>query len=127
MKNKKPWQRQKMKIHKFEKKAGFCDEHHIRIPSSRGGDKNPSNLLLIDAYRHDAWHLLFMNKTLSEVILLLHRVNSIKIMLRSLNSYYKYAAFNLLFGKKTLEEIIALLERVRHLKRGQHIILKLSA
>lgn len=66
-------QREKREVHKFKIKAGFRDEHHLK-PRERGGQSTPSNLLLLDAYRHDAWHLLFGNKTLDEIILLLQEV-----------------------------------------------------
>ena len=65
--------RKPFKEHRFQKRAGFTDEHHL-IPGSRGGQTIGSNLLKLDAYRHSAWHLLFGNKTLSEIIALLERL-----------------------------------------------------
>lgn len=70
-------QRQKREVHKFKKKAGFLDKHHLRN-CSRGGATVKTNLFLLDAYRHDAWHLLFGNKTINEIISLLLRVQQIK-------------------------------------------------
>ena len=74
--NKKPT-REKKKVHQFKKRAGFNDKHHL-TPEQRGGKKIPSNLLNMDAYRHDAWHLLFGNRTLLEVINLLIRLKRAK-------------------------------------------------
>lgn len=65
--------REKHSQHQFKKRAGFKDEHHLK-PSERGGESILSNLLILDAYRHDAWHLLFHNLTLDEIINLLIRV-----------------------------------------------------
>ena len=53
------------------------NRHHLR-PRSRGGDSHPSNLLLIQVERHETWHRLFGNRTLSEVIQLLKRVERAK-------------------------------------------------
>lgn len=69
--------RKKKCQHRFQKKAGWKDSHHLK-PRSRGGQSIESNLLSIDAYKHDAWHLLFSNLTLEEVIELLQRLASIK-------------------------------------------------
>lgn len=51
--------------------------HHL-IPKSRGGQKIQSNILLIDIKRHNAWHALWGNRTLDEVIELLLRVKHAK-------------------------------------------------
>lgn len=67
-------QREKRKVHKFKKKAGWNDEHHLKP----GGETIPSNLLKIDAYKHDALHLLFGNKSLDEIIALLQRLKKLK-------------------------------------------------
>jgi len=53
------------------------NRHHLK-PKSRGGDKRPSNMLLIKVKRHDAWHALWGNRTLEEVIALLIRLKSLK-------------------------------------------------
>ena len=70
-------QREKRCIHQFKKRAGWKDPHHLR-PLSRGGDSIQSNIINLDGYRHDAWHLLFGNLTLSEIIGLLARLNNMK-------------------------------------------------
>lgn len=53
------------------------NRHHLK-PKSRGGDKTQDNLLLIDIERHLAWHNLWGNRTLDEVIALLIRVKRAK-------------------------------------------------
>ena len=53
------------------------NKHHL-IPKSRGGEKTQSNILLIDVERHNAWHRLWGNRTLDEVIALLIRVKHAK-------------------------------------------------
>lgn len=70
-------QRQKWEVHKFKEKAGFKDRHHLKN-CSKGGSTSKANLLKLDAYKHDAWHLLFENKNLDEVIDLLIRIKQIK-------------------------------------------------
>jgi len=40
---------------------------HHRLPSSRGGDNGPENLITINAERHAAWHVIMRNKTPNEV------------------------------------------------------------
>jgi len=52
--------------------------HHHLTPRSRGGSSLNSNLLTIDMERHNAWHFLFGNKTLQEIIDLLERLKQIK-------------------------------------------------
>ena len=49
------------------------NRHHL-IPRSRGGRDSYQNLLLIDMDRHEAWHRLWGNRTIEEVLCLLERV-----------------------------------------------------
>ena len=53
------------------------NKHHM-TPRKRGGDNEAANLLLLCGFRHMAWHILFGQKTLEEVIRLLQRVHSAK-------------------------------------------------
>lgn len=53
------------------------NRHHL-TPRSRGGQSIESNLLWIDIERHNAWHAIFGNKTLDEVIELLIRLRDSK-------------------------------------------------
>jgi hypothetical protein len=59
------------------KKRRKMNRHHL-TPKSRGGDRRSSNMLLIEVKRHDAWHYLWGNRTLDEVILLLQRLKQLK-------------------------------------------------
>ena len=59
------------------KRSGKMTEHHL-TPSSRGGETIGSNLFKLDGRRHEAWHLLFSNLTLEEVIVLLTKIQHIK-------------------------------------------------
>ena len=62
--------------HKSKRKRKMS-KHHLK-PKSRGGQKIKSNLILIDIERHCAWHKLWGNRTLNEVILLLQRLQQLK-------------------------------------------------
>ena len=69
--------RKKWSDHKFKHRAGWSDKHHLR-PKSRGGSDRRYNKITLDAYRHDAYHLLFGNLSLDEVIELLTRLRDKK-------------------------------------------------
>jgi len=60
--------------HRKERKI---NKHHLK-PKEKGGQKIQSNLLLIDMERHCAWHKLWGNRTLEEIIALLQRLKAIK-------------------------------------------------
>ena len=77
MKRKIKRERKKAREHQFRERAGWSDGHHLN-PRTRGGQSIGSNILQIDAYRHTAWHLLFKELTLEEIILLLVRIKKIK-------------------------------------------------
>jgi hypothetical protein len=53
------------------------NKHHL-TPKNRGGDNAQENILLLNVFRHMAWHILFGQKTLEEVIRLLQRLHSAK-------------------------------------------------
>jgi hypothetical protein len=53
------------------------NRHHL-VPKSRGGSYDKRNLLLFDATKHKYWHMVFGNRTLSEVIELLLRIERAK-------------------------------------------------
>ena len=53
------------------------NRHHL-VPKSRGGKNEKRNLLTIDIKRHRAWHILWGNRTLDEVIALLQRLKQVK-------------------------------------------------
>lgn len=58
-------------------RSGKMTHHHLR-PSSKGGEGISSNLFILDGRKHEAWHFLFNNLTLDEIIELLQRVKLIK-------------------------------------------------
>ena len=55
--------------------------HHLH-PKSRGGTLATCNMLLIDIYKHKAWHELFGLHNLEEVIELLQRLQRCKQLQR---------------------------------------------
>lgn len=59
------------------KKRPTKNQHHLR-PRSRKGSCSKCNLLTIDIARHEAWHKVFGNMTLNEVIGLLIRLSRAK-------------------------------------------------
>lgn len=119
--------REKKSQHRFLKRAGFTDCHHLK-PCQRGGQSISSNLLEMDAYRHDAWHLFFNNMTLDEIIIILSR-SRVKNTQSIIPSFYdkveideyRNNAWFLLFGDKSVEKIIRLLTRVRRFKNYQSL------
>jgi hypothetical protein len=70
-------EREKRDVHQFKQRADFTDTHHLK-PRSRGGQSTTSNTAQLDAYRHDAFHLLFGDKTPQEAAELLLRFAAIK-------------------------------------------------
>jgi hypothetical protein len=119
--------RKKRKDHNFSKRAGSCDHHHDK-PSSRGGESLDSNKILMDLYRHDAYHLLFKNRTINEIVFVLKQHRNVKSFMKAIDNYYKWQALKLLFpskkepeGYKTLTDIINLLERINRAKFNQKI------
>jgi len=71
------FKQKKYSEHQFKKRAGKKNKHHL-TPKSRGGKKSKYNEAELDIYRHNAWHLLFHNLTLDEVIELLKRFRDAK-------------------------------------------------
>ena len=51
---------------KREKCRNTMNNHHL-VPESRGGNKSPSNMLMISVWKHDCWHELFKNRTINEI------------------------------------------------------------
>jgi hypothetical protein len=119
--------REKKSQHRFLKRAGFADYHHLK-PCQRGGQSISSNLLKMDAYRHDAWHLFFKNMTIDEIIILLSEIR-FKNMQSIISSFYNKVgideyrnnAWFLLFEDKSMEKIIRLLIRVKRFKNYQSL------
>jgi len=118
-------QDEKEDIHQYRKRAGWKDSHHIRKPCSRGGETISSNLMKLDRYRHNAFHLLFdrkKKKTLNEIIESLKSLkNDKKMFFLGIKNYHKHRAYYLLFKNKNLDEVVALLERVNRIKTAQQM------
>jgi hypothetical protein len=53
------------------------NKHHLR-PRSRNGSNSQNNLLLIDEDKHAMLHKIFGNRTLGEIIEVLHRLLHLK-------------------------------------------------
>lgn len=126
------------------RRSGEFNRHHLK-PGSRGGQTIGSNLLILDVERHKAWHFIFGNLTLSEIIELLeYIVSQSKKSKRSkcslqtdkfpvdskverdrqkveknlvLLDVEHYKAWRFLFHSSTLNEVIEILERVHDAKR----------
>lgn len=64
-----------------KKRVAFGQNRHHLVPKTRmeqGCKPLPDNILWMYVERHEAWHLLFGTRTLSEVIDLLIRLEKIK-------------------------------------------------
>lgn len=59
------------------KRTKKLSDHHL-TPRSRNGGDEISNLLKMDTRRRQAWHLLFHNLTLIEIVDLLLRLYYLK-------------------------------------------------
>jgi hypothetical protein len=53
------------------------NKHHL-TPKSRRGDNEQRNIILLHVAKHEAWHTIFGNRTLEEIITLLVRVHRMK-------------------------------------------------
>ena len=69
--------RQRVLDAQFSKRSGVKNKHHL-TNKCRGGTNDLWNILFMDTIRHKAFHLLFGNKNLDEIIELLTRVKNIK-------------------------------------------------
>lgn len=60
------------------KDKAFFTSHHL-TPKSRGGSNDHTNRLRLEWYRHhEAWHKLFKNLTLEEIVACLQRIARMK-------------------------------------------------
>ncbi len=62
---------------RYQYRSRKFNEHHIK-PKCKGGDSSEKNLIRMDINRHDAFHLLFGNRTFEGAARLLLRVSKIK-------------------------------------------------
>ncbi len=89
-------------------------KHHL-IPKSRGGRSTAQNLLKLWRKRHDAWHYLFDNLTLWEIIDHI-RLNPEDFITEILSRPSKRRAYNILFHGEDAYQTLATLERVKEFK-----------
>lgn len=57
---------------KNRSRTGY-DKHH-RKPKSRGGNNHPSNISIVRANQHRAWHVLFGNMMPNEIAQIINSV-----------------------------------------------------
>ena len=93
------------------KKRPKINRHHL-TPRSRGGQTLPSNILRIKIVRHCAWHQLWQNRTLKEIIKLL-------LIIRQEDRFRTSPQWIVMWGNKNISQVIALLERVKHIKESK--------
>jgi hypothetical protein len=88
----------------------YMSKHHL-VPKSLGGCKKEYNLLRLWRDKHDSFHKIFENETLSQILeTLLHGRKNI-------GKYVGTKHWSLLFGNRTLIEAYLLLKRVHELKQ----------
>ncbi len=98
--------------HKFQYRSCRTNLHHI-LAESRKGQKTTQNLLMIEVYRHQAFHYLFDLRTLKEASDLLLKVKSFG------RSIYGREAYRILFGDMTFKQASELLLRTHRAKQRQ--------
>ena len=90
----------------------YMSKHHL-IPKSLGGVKKQYNLLRLWRDKHDSFHKIFDNETLTSILdILLHGKKNI-------GKYVGGKHWKMLFGNRTLIEAYLLLKRVHSLKQYQ--------
>ena len=94
--------------------------HHLR-PRVRGGQDLPHNLLFIKVTRHRAWHTLWGNASLNEIINLLKDLRQDP----TLRSFKHSPLWKALWGQKDLSTALAILLRVQRIKKFQRLCLYL--
>jgi hypothetical protein len=82
------YNRRKVLEAQYLKRSGIKNRHHL-TNKCKGGANDEWNLIRLDTARHNAWHLLFKNLSLPEVIDLLKRLQHIKETQRMNNEYGK--------------------------------------
>lgn len=103
---------------------GHMSKHHL-VPKHRiytfYGEKVtiPCNTIQLWRLRRDAWHILFQNKTLNEIIKYLQRKTS--------DIYgYQTLTWKILFKQRNKKEVYELLLRVRRIIRKKYAFLELD-
>lgn len=90
--------------------------HHNK-PRSRGGTNNKENTIKIPWLRHNAWHLLFANKTPEEITELIKTKTKEEI---TENKRSRVLAWEIIFGywETTVEERIKIIKNFWMPKEG---------
>jgi hypothetical protein len=127
------------------KRSGEFNKHHL-TPRSQGGQSVTSNLLRLDTKRHDAWHAIFCNLRLNEIITLLLYVkqvmessifngiqlkSTVMLLVKSNSVYHSNKeikafkedmrilnAWTFLFRDKSINEIIEIFLRLKKIKNN---------
>lgn len=87
----------------------YMSKHHL-VPKCLGGSKKSHNLLRLWRDKHDAWHRIFENQTISEIIpVLIHGRKNI-------GKWVGTSHWKLLFGDKNLIEVYLLLTKLQQIK-----------
>lgn len=87
----------------------YMSKHHL-VPKSKGGCKRQHNLLRLWRDKHDSFHFIFGNATLTEILSILLYGK------RNIGKWVGTAHWVLLFGNKNCVEVYALLVRVQRMK-----------
>ena len=95
----------KNKQHPF--RDTFISRHHL-LPKSRGlkNTFKEYNILHLWRDKHNIWHCIFHNATITEILSKKYKVNT--------NTYF----WKKMFGDKTLNEAKALLRRMYRIKKS---------
>jgi len=67
------------------KRKRWLSRHHL-CPKSRGGKDNQENIFILWNQKHEAWHILFGNRTIPEIIEILKRIEEARCVRWSLKT-----------------------------------------
>lgn len=102
------------KLHPF--RNTYMTVHHLKA-KARGGTRKPSNSLRIWRDRHTAYHILFHNDTLDEIISKLVS-NPCKFTTNVLANDKRYQAYRLLWRNQPVTHIVKVLKRLSRIKKN---------
>lgn len=89
----------------------YLSKHHL-LPKQRGGHLSPCNTLRLWRDKHDAWHYVFGQLNLDEII------HALFARYRTVIKTSKTKQWKFLFKGKSIKKVIALLKRIRKIKRS---------
>jgi hypothetical protein len=101
---------------------GHMSKHHL-VPKQRmrdyygGSFKMPNNILRLWRLKHDAWHVLFKQKTLNEIL---------KYLRKPIDQIYGYKSetWKILFKNNNRKDVYKILLRVRRMIRKRYAFLE---